>query len=206
MCFIKAFSILIAMSFLLPGACFSQEGYEEKEISKIGFVKNDGANVRAGDNVNFTSLCNLEKGDPVKITGKRYSWYKVILPRKACVYIRKDFVGDVSEKGEAGVIAERVNLRAGADTKYAILGQISKPEKIHIVAEEAGWYKIFPPEGTSGWIHSSQLRFSIEGISPKPEPVDEVVKPGAKKDNGVKLMLKKKNPNGNLTFSTQGKQ
>ncbi|MBU1888134.1 MAG: SH3 domain-containing protein [Candidatus Omnitrophica bacterium] len=196
MCFTKIFSILIAISFLLPGVCFSQEGYKEKEGSKIGFVKNDGANVRAGDNVNFTSLCNLEKGDPVKITGKRYRWYKVILPRKACVYIKKEFVGDVSEKGEAEVIAERVNLRAGADTKYAILGQISKPEKIRIAAEEAGWYKIFPPEGTSGWIHSSQLRFSIEDISPKPEPVDEVVKPDAKKDNGVKLIFKKNLPFG----------
>ena len=158
--FIRVLSLLMIAFFLLSGTCFPQDGYED--LSKIGFVKNDGTNVRAGDNVNFTSLCTLEKGDPVKIIGKRYSWYKINLPRKAYVYIKSDFVGEVSEKGEAEVTSERVNLRAGPDTKYAILGRVSNPKKIYIVGEESGWYKIFPPEGTSGWIHSSQLRFSIE--------------------------------------------
>ena len=89
---IKISSLLLIISFLMPGACFSQEGYEE--LSKIGFVKDDNTSVRAGDNANFTSLCNLEKGDPVKIIGKRYSWYKVLLPKKAYVYIKKDFLGE----------------------------------------------------------------------------------------------------------------
>lgn len=158
---------LLIISFILPGVCFGQEGYEE--LSKIGFVKNNGANVRAGDNINFTSLCELEEGDPVKVIGKRYSWYNIILPETAYVYIKGDFVEIVSEKeNNAQVNAANVNLRAGPDTKYAIIGQVSKPDKIYIVAEEEGaWYKIIPPKNSAGWMHSSQLRFSAEEPDPK---------------------------------------
>lgn len=196
-------SFLLAISFLLPGVCFSQEGYEE--LSKIGFVKNNGANVRAGDNVNFTSLCQLDEGDPVKVIGKRYSWYKVALPRSAYLYIKSDFVDLLSEKGEAEVNAGRVNLRAGPGTKYAILGQVSKPERVHVVLEEDGWYKIIPPEGIGGWVHESQLRFSMENTPLKPEKEESQSQAKEKKETGIKLMLKQTKPHGNLTFSTQDK-
>ncbi|MFH1854241.1 MAG: SH3 domain-containing protein [Candidatus Omnitrophota bacterium] len=197
----KGMCIFVGVLFFLPAICLSREGYEE--LSKIGFVKSNGANVRAGDNVNFTSLCRLEDGDPVKVVGKRYSWYKIILPRKAYVYIKMDFVESPSKKGEAEINAMRVNLRAGPDTSYAILGQISKPEKIRIAGEENGWYKIIPPEGVTGWIHSSQLRFSIEESAP--EQKEKTIIQAEEKGKSTRLMLNKKEPQGNLTFSTQGK-
>jgi uncharacterized protein YgiM (DUF1202 family) len=169
---IKSLSFIIMFSFLVYGSCLAQEGYED--ISKIGFIKNDGANVRAGDNVNFTSLCKLEDGDPVKVIGKRYSWYKILLPEKAHVYIKGDFVEIIPDQEEAGINASNVNLRAGPGTKYAIVGQVSKPDKIHIVAEEENaWYKITPPKNIAGWVHSSQLRFSTEKSAPEEEIKDK---------------------------------
>ena len=165
-------SFIIMFSFLVSGACLAQEGYED--ISRIGFIKNDGANVRAGDNINFASLCKLEEGDPVKVIGKRYSWYKILLPEKAHVYIKGDFVEIVPDKKEAEINALNVNLRAGPGTKYAIVGQVSKPDKIHIVAEEEdAWYKITPPKNIAGWVHSSQLRFSAEEPAPEEKTKDK---------------------------------
>lgn len=162
--FAKIASVLFILSFILVGICSADEG---KGFPKIGFVKNNGANVRAGDNINFESLCKLEKGDPVKIIGKRYSWFKIILPKKAHVYIKSDYVDVDSEGGIEGtgvVNALRVNLRAGPGTKYSILGQVSKPEILNILSESDGWYRIEPLRRISGWMHSSQLMFSLGEI------------------------------------------
>ncbi|MBU4342725.1 MAG: SH3 domain-containing protein [Candidatus Omnitrophica bacterium] len=138
---------------------------DETEIPKIGFVKNDGSNVRAGDNVNFESLCKLDKLDPVKIIDKRYSWFKIALPKKAQVYISSDYVDVLSEEMRTGQVnALRVSLRAGPGTKYSILGQVSKPEEIDMISEKDGWYRIVPPDGTRGWIHENQLVFSMGDV------------------------------------------
>lgn len=149
-------SLSIVIIFLFLGRISFSE--EENEFPKTGSVKNEGANVRAGDNVNFESLCKLEKNDSVKITDKRYSWFKIVLPKKAYLYIKSDFVDLNEKKKTVGTInAMRVNLRAGPDTKYSILDQVSKPETVTIISEENGWYKIEPTDEAYGWIHSSQV-------------------------------------------------
>jgi len=146
---------IVTMLLFLGGISFSEE---ENEFPKIGFIKNDSANVRAGDNVNFESLCKLEKNDPVKIVDNRYSWFKVILPKKAYLYIKSDYVDLSPGKKNIGTVnAMRVNLRAGPDTKYSILDQVSKPETVTIISEENGWYKIEPSDEAYGWIHSNQI-------------------------------------------------
>jgi len=106
----------------------------------------------------------LDKLDPIKIVGKRYSWYKIALPKRAHLYIKNDYVDVSSKKKTYKVNGENVNLRAGPGTKYSILGQVSKPKKLNVLGEEGGWYKIEPPDATAGWIHSSQVRFSLSDI------------------------------------------
>ena len=215
---LRVFIILFILSVLFHGICLSDE---EKDFPKIAFVKNDGANVRAGDNVNFEALCRLETGDPVKIIDKRYSWFKILLPQKAYLYIKDDYVDLASEKGIGAVNAVRVNLRAGPGTKYSILGQVSRPDKVKVVLKKEGWCKIQPPKATAGWIHSTQVGFSlgnIKHVEKKKEEVAEVKIKEAKvtqrqekvpdaagkdKKQGVILMLKSSDPNGNLTFSTK---
>lgn len=156
--FAKIVTMLFILSFILIGVCFADE---EETLSKIGFVKNNGANVRAGDNINFETLCRLEKGDPVKIIGKRYSWFKIILPKKAHIYVKNDYV-DLDPEKDIGVVnALRVNLRAGPGTRYSILSQVSRPEMLNVLSEKDGWYKIEPPERTPGWMHSSQIMFDL---------------------------------------------
>jgi len=167
----KYLKSLIIISSLFTLTAYAQENADEK-FPKAGYVKNDGAIVRAGDNINFENLCALSKSEPVKIIGRRYSWLKILLPRKASLYISKDYVDLTSDEKGIGIIsASNVNLRAGPGTKYSIVGQISKPEKVSVLSEDAGWYKIEPPYGTAGWIHSSQITESEE---------NEVINPGQK--------------------------
>ncbi len=176
----------------------------EEGHPKIGFVKNDGANVRAGDNINFESLCKLQEGDPLRITDKRYSWFKIILPKKAHIFIKNDYV-DLNPNKETGVVnAVQVNLRAGPGTRYSILGQASSPQELNIISEKDGWYEIEPPDGlAAGWIHSSQVRFSLEGDLPKEEKQKKSTSP--ERQTGVIINLKSTpkdlTSSGNLTFS-----
>lgn len=188
---------------------FASEDTEEK-FPQIGYVKSDEAVVRAGDNVNFENLCTLEKSDSVKIMDKRYSWFKIILPRKAYLYISKDFVDLTSdEKGIGAVNATNVNLRAGPGTRYSILGQVSKPEKLYIISEENNWYKIEPPYGTTGWIHSNQVSLLEEKPVKYPEPEEtkgqKKIPVAEKKESTsatIRLNAGYPAPQGNLSIST----
>ena len=157
--FLKASIVIFSIFVFLYSICLSEE---DINFPEVGFVRNDGANVRAGYNINFESLCRLEKGDPVKIVGSEYSWFKILLPNTAHLYIKKDYVDMTSEKGVGVVNASRVNLRAGPETKYSILGQVSSPLKLDVLAEVDGWYEITPPKGTAGWINFSQVRFTLK--------------------------------------------
>jgi len=195
-------ALILILFFVMPIIGFA----DETEIPKIGFVKNDGSNVRAGDNINFESLCSLDRLDPVKIIDKRYSWFKIALPKKAHIYISSDFVDVISEEMRTGQVnASRVNFRAGPGTKYSILGQASKSQEIDMISEKDGWYKIMPPDGTAGWIHENQLVFNMSDApeSVKKAKIEEsvIAKKVLKKKAFERLILKQTEPSGNLTFS-----
>ena len=137
--------------------------------------------------MNFENLCTMSKSESVKIIDRRYSWFKILLPRKASVYVSKDYVTLTSDEKGIGIInATNVNLRAGAGTRYSIVGQISKPEKVSILSEEAGWCRIEPPYGAAGWMQSNQINVAeeneIKKSESKPKEIKEekIAKPAAK--------------------------
>ena len=224
--FVKIGVLALLLSCLFCDTPHAATGAEEK-LPRIGFIKNDLSNIRAGDNINYEVLCKLKKGDPVKLIGKRYNWYKIELPSKAYVYIKDDYVDLSHEKGEkiGEVNAVRVNLRAGPGTKHSILGQVSKPESLRVISrEEGGWYKIEPPQGASGWVHSSQIALSfvekdeikeveqIDKIEKKEKPGTVVKKeaaPKIKRKGSEKIKLERAPmppvSGGNLTFSDKDK-
>jgi len=196
---IKISILLVAALFLSQGPCFSDT---EEKFPMIGFAKNNGSNVRAGDNVNFESLYKLRKGEPVKIIDKRYSWFKIVLPKTAHLYVKNDYVDVDFDEGVGEVNAVRVNLRAGPATKYSILGQVSKPQELNVVSEKDGWYEIEPPKGTAGWVHASQISFEFINRGRIEEEKPPVAQQPEKSAN-IRLMLKLPEPKGNLIFSTQ---
>ena len=175
----------------------------EEEIPEAGFVKNNGSNVRAGDNMNFEILCKLKKGDDVKIIDRRYSWFKIMLPKKAHLYIKNDFVDIAEEKGEWVVNANRVNLRAGPATKYSILGQVSEEEILKVISEKDGWYEIEPPANIAGWIHSSQIAFEPIPIETEKIPAKQPFVTQKRGSRNITLKTGVPEPKGNLMFSTQ---
>lgn len=201
-------SIAICILSLFVLNAYSED--TEEKFPKIGYVKNNGAIVRAGDNANFEALCSLEESDSVKITDKRYSWFRILLPRKAYLYISKDYVNLTSDEKGIGIVnATNVNLRAGPGTRYSILGQVSKPEKLYIISEENNWYKIEPPYGSTGWINASQVSLaeeeSVKYSEPRETEGQKRIPVAQKKEStsaNIRLNTGQFTPKGNLIIST----
>lgn len=197
--FLKVFLVIFVVSVIFHSNCLAAI---EEEIPEAGFVKNNGSNVRAGDNINFEILCKLKKGDAVKIIDKRYSWFEIMLPEKAHLYIKNDFV-DILQEGQGVVTADRVNLRAGPATKYSILGQVSEEEMLKVISEKDGWYEIEPPANTAGWIHSSQITFKPTPIETEKISANRPFVTQKKGARNITLKTGVPEPKGNLVFSTQ---
>jgi uncharacterized protein YgiM (DUF1202 family) len=195
----KYLKILTIALLLFTAAAYAEE--EAKEIfPKTGYVKNDGTFIKAGDNVNFENLCALSKSDSVKVIDRRYSWLKVLLPKKACLYINKDYIYLTSDEKGIGIVnASNVNLRAGAGTRYSIVSQISKPEKVSIISEDNGWYKIEPPYGATGWVHVDQVTLTedTQAVAPDKKTANSSVKLNAKQQPAIK---------GNLSITNSTKK
>lgn len=205
--YFRSFIVIFTIS-LLALAAYGQEDAKEK-FPKTGYVKNDEAIVRAGDNVNFENLCALSKSDSVRVVDRRYSWFKILLPKKAFLYVNKDYVNLTADEKGIGIInATNVNLRAGAGTRYAIIGQVSKPEKVSILSEDNGWYKIEPPYGTTGWVLSSQITLAEESETKIPEQKSQQkkVEPNPKiTGSTIRLNTNYPAPKGNLSITTSTK-
>ena len=204
-------SLIIMLSLFALTTAYAQEEAQEK-FPKMGHIKNDGAVVKAGDNMNFENLCALSKSDSVNVIGRRYSWLKILLPKEAFLYVNKDYVDLTSNEKGIGVInAANVNLRAGAGTRSSIIGQISKPEQVSIISEDNGWYKIEPPYGTTGWVHSDQITLTEESETAVSEqrPEQKKVESKPKKETTnpiVRLDAKYPTPKGNLSITTSTKK
>jgi len=66
---------------------------------------------------------------------------------------------------KTGIITEdAVNFRAGPDTTYKILSQLSKGTKVTVVANEGDWFKVSYNDAT-GWVNGNYITIRDEQIS-----------------------------------------
>ena len=135
----------------------------------IAEIDTKEVNVRAGQSLNFEKLCALKKGEKVIVLDKSYSWYKIEIPQLSKTYVNSQYVRLLDNKtGE--MIANRVNVRAGASSKHTVLGQLSEGERISIIEEFEQWYKIEPIADTYGWVMDKYLKFvskDVDGFKKK---------------------------------------
>ena len=148
-------------------------------------ITGDQVNVRSGQSANFERLCQLKKGDEVVVLEKGYSWYKIQLPVTAKSFVSKDYVQYLGQNA-GGVIAGRVNIRAGAGTHYTVVGQLAKGEQVYIEEELDEWYRITPVAESHGWVADKFISFKSNDVSEyrskaylRPSVDEELWKPAA---------------------------
>ena len=139
----------------------------------VGEVTADKVNVRAGESTNFERLCQLRRGDEVIAVGRHFSWYKIRLPGAARCFVNAKYIRPIGN-GAAEVVADRVNVRASGSINSSILVQLSRGDKVRIIADTDGWYQISPPDNSYGWVSDKFISFKSRKIS-KPKPTLEPV-------------------------------
>ncbi|MFH1888906.1 MAG: SH3 domain-containing protein [Candidatus Omnitrophota bacterium] len=134
-----------------------------------GEITEDNINIRTDSTVSSEIICAVNSAEPVEVIRESYEWYKIRLPVRAPAFISKEMVEPIDGK-TAKVKKNKVNIRLNPDRSSPILGQADKNEIINIVGEKAGWYKIEPTSGSSGWVHKKFVAKS-DTVEKRKEPV-----------------------------------
>ena len=158
------FRTLILCLSLQMGFGYTDSVYaQQKFFPYLAEATGDQVNVRSGQSSNFERLCQLSKGDEVVVLEKGYSWYKIQLPPAARSFVSKEYVQYLGQNA-GGVIAEKVNIRAGAGIHFTVLGQLAKGEQIFIEEELDEWYRIKPVAESYGWVGEKFLSFKLNDV------------------------------------------
>ena len=155
---IKSIFILFLVCFYLSGPALA-----DTFAGFTGQINATSINVRVDSSVNAEAICSLTKGELVEVVWEAYDWYKIRLPKNAPAYIKSnllecnnvnpDFAATNGKCLSAKVIKDRVNIRLRPTESAWILGKIDKGTVVEVIAEEAGWYKIYPAYQSYGWVN-----------------------------------------------------
>ncbi|MFC1643491.1 SH3 domain-containing protein [Chlamydiota bacterium] len=121
-----------------------------------GEINANRVNVRSGGNINFEILCQRDKEDLVIVIDEKVDWYRIEPTFDSFFWIHKDYVDDEKE-----VTAYSVNVRSGPDVRYSINCQVEKGDKVDIIDEVDGWYKISAPQEASVWVHKDFIQYKM---------------------------------------------
>ena len=62
---------------------------------------------------------------------------------------------NVSSTSQVQITGNSINVRATASTSAAIIGSLSKDDKVTLLQESGSWYQVQLKNGTTGWISAS---------------------------------------------------
>ena len=144
-----------------------------------GKVSAERVNIRGGPGSTYNVIVTVDKNTELQVRSYRDGWYEVELPKGAGCWIYKDYIKvDVPAGGiEAGaaiqgeIVGTKVHLRAAPDMMSSnVLGELEKGTKVDVLSKSGDWFKIRPPEGTTGWIAAKYVTLA-PGVRVSGEPL-----------------------------------
>jgi len=150
-----------------------------------GEVTGENVYVRSGPDSNYYPVVKLHRGDRVTVLAESFGWLKIVPPRGCFSCVDKAFVQ--RQDGVGYITADRVWVRAGSllvKDRSSPQTKLNRGDKVTILGEEGGFYKIAPPANAYLWISARYVRRVSRTQAPaaKPKPAVEpaVAKPVAK--------------------------
>ena len=170
--------LLVVLSLVF----FSRMTIAQQETPFLGEINANNINVRSDATINAKVICTLNKGEQAEVISEFYEWYKIRLPNRISVYLKKNLADcikyGVSEVPfvpaeiclSAKVLRNRVNVRTLPEESSTIVGVVDKNEIVNVRGEAGGWYKIEPIQDSFAWVHKK----FIDKASPKKikSPID----------------------------------
>jgi uncharacterized protein YgiM (DUF1202 family) len=125
-------------------------------------VSSDSLNVRSGPNVNYEVLGTLSKGDAVTVKSTQFEWLEIELPRDYRGWVHSDYIELASEfspgrRIPGRVDASRLNVRALPGTRYSVMAQVSRGDRVVVIDRDGEWLGIEISGLASGWVHSQHV-------------------------------------------------
>ncbi|MBN1809068.1 MAG: SH3 domain-containing protein [Planctomycetes bacterium] len=158
------------------GGTPAQKRLVEKANGKVNAAR---VNIRSGPGTEYSIIVTVDKDTELEVFAYRTDWYQVGLPAGAGCWVYKNYVkvdlpeGEIDPaKAPVGVITgSNVRLRAVPDMMMSnVLGELSKGQSVTITGKRGDWYRVRPPEGTSGWMSAEYVDLP-EGVRVKGEPL-----------------------------------
>jgi len=154
----------------------------------VAEVTGESVYIRAGDGINYTVLAVAEKGDRFEVKGERFGWLRVAVPETCTLWVSNKLLTPDADGKQAVVVGDRVNIRARANPKADVMGQLARGARVSLVDEDGEWRGIAPPDAVSAWVHS---RFVRKATGPAAKrPPDEKAGPEAASGAATALLKK----------------
>jgi cell wall-associated NlpC family hydrolase len=139
----------------------TEQPTDSEQVIKTGYINVDIANVREEPNTTSTIVTTLTRNKPVEILAEVDGWYKIKLENHAA-YISKSLISDTETQSTSRSLEEPrqntekqdnvlkevyvntsvANVRRGPSTSFSVLTRVNRKDKLEVVGEENGWYKI----------------------------------------------------------------
>jgi uncharacterized protein YraI len=156
----------VALALWVPLA--ASTGETQPKPPYVGEVTGERVYIRAGDGINYTVMTVAQRGNRVKVKGRRFSWLAIDVPENCTVWVHKTMLAADQEGKEATVARSRVNIRARPGADANVLGQLPRGTRVQLVDEDGDWAGIAPPSQAKAWVHSQYVREVPTDVAAKP--------------------------------------
>ena len=162
----NAYVLLVTCS-LAPVVAAQTQTPQRAEPSYTGRVTGDAVYVRSGPDTNYYAVGKLNRGQIVRVFGERFNWLKIEPLPGMHSLIEENYL-DLTADGRGITNADRVNVRAGADSVphvYARQLKLDRGAEVRILGKREAtlngqtmsFYKIEPPPGAHVWISADYV-------------------------------------------------
>lgn len=125
----------------------------QKADSSYCEITGSRVNVRSGPGTKYDVICQIHKGDIVKIEGIEGEWASIYPNEKVFGWVKSSYLD-----GERTVSVRKLNVRAGANENFSLICTLGKGYKVSIIGELGSWKKILLPGYARVYIYNKYLK------------------------------------------------
>lgn len=147
----------VAWVCLTCGTGLAQDATRETTFQPyVGEVTGDDVYVRSGPSTNHYVITKYQAGDRVIVVAAERGWLAIIPPEGTFSIIAKEYVDRDRDPSVGIVNANRVNVRAAAETTqdpYVTQTQLNRGTEVRVLGDHNDrYYRIAPPEDAVLWM------------------------------------------------------
>jgi len=162
--------LLLLSTAIIPASADEKQG----KVLKDTFILTDSTPLAE-------ELFEIRQGTVLKITGEKYNWYKVKIPKNFSGFVYTDYIDKDTSISKVG----HLNIRVKPNLDSTVIGRIKKGDKVKILSSQKGkWYEIQAFPYSYGWVSKEKIK-----IIPLEKPKIKLIK---RAKPSLKKKIKKK--------------